>query len=275
MDLEEIAESFWDQYSRLLRNIGHNLFTALLIILGGKLISLAARKIIKKAVNGRFKMDEYLGFVLRLIINYGIIVVCAILILENFGLSATSLIALVGAAGVTMGLALRDTLSNAVSGIILLFLRPFRKDDLIEFGSTMGRVKEFGLFVTILETIDGLYVSVPNSNLWGPPLKNYTRNDKRRMDLSIMISYDDPLDTAFAVMEKIGQEEPRILQDPPPQVIVQSVGEYGVTIMLRAWAPSDIFIKTTQDLTRVIKESFAEAGLHAPVPRREIKTPIP
>ena len=266
----EFTVDFWNQYSYILSDLGRRLFIALLIILGAKLISMVVVKIINRAVQGKLKMDDDLGCLLRRVLNYGIIIVSAIIILENFGVNATSIIALVGTAGIAIALALRDTLSNVASGVTLLFLRPFYKDDFIEFGETLGRVKELGLFVTILETPDGIYISVPNSQLWGLPLKNYTRNGKRRMDLTIMISFDDPLDAAFGVMEKIGREEPRFLQDPPPLVVVQSVGEYGVTIMLRVWAPSDIFIKTSQDLTRVIKEKFAEAGLKAPAPRREI-----
>ena len=222
--MREMALNFWNLYSHVLPDLGRQLFTVVLIVMGGKFISLAAGRMINNAIKGKLKMDDNLGRLLYMILNYGIIIVCAIMILEIFGFNPTSLIALVGTAGLAIGLALKDTLSNVASGVILIFLHPFYKGDFIEFGSTLGRVKELGLFVTILETPDGIYISVPNSNLWGPPLKNYSRNEKRRMDLSIMISYDDPLDTAFGVMEKIAREEPRFLLDPAPQVVVQSVG---------------------------------------------------
>jgi small conductance mechanosensitive channel len=121
-----------------------------------------------------------------------------------------------------------------------------------------------------METGDGVYISVPNSNIWGPPLKNYSRNKKRRMDIQVMVSYNDSLETAIAVLEKIAREEKRFLETPPPQVVVQTVCEYGVTLILRAWATTDIFFQTNQDLIRMIKEKTEEAGLHVPVPQREI-----
>jgi small conductance mechanosensitive channel len=237
-----------------LPQFGLRLLFATLIILAGKLISKAVGKMIQKASKSKMKLDETLGSVLHLVVKYGIIIVCAILILDNFGFNTTSLIALLGAAGVTIGLALRNTLSNIASGIILLFLRPFQIGDYIEFGASNGTVKAVGLFVTVIETSDEVYVAVPNSNLWGPPVKNYSRSKRLRMDLQATIPNDAPLDAAIALMEEIGQKEKRFLKSPPPQVFIRSGNEKGVILVLRAWAPKEIFGKLSQDMTRVIKE---------------------
>jgi small conductance mechanosensitive channel len=269
--MQDFIVKYWNEYSHLLPGIGKSLLKAALIILVGKFITVAVGKMIDRAVaSNKVKVDEQLGTILHVIVNYGALLVCAIMVLGIFGVNTAGLIAILGAAGVAIGLALKDTLGNIASGVVLLVLRPFGKGDMIEFGAVTGIVREPGLFVTVMETGDGVYISVPNSNLWGPPLKNYSRNKKRRMDIQVMVSYNDSLEAAIAVLEKIAREEKRFLEAPPPQVVVQTVGEYGVTLILRAWATTDVFFQTNQDLIRIIKEKTEEAGLRVPVPMREI-----
>jgi small conductance mechanosensitive channel len=126
------------------------------------------------------------------------------------------------------------------------------------------------LFTTTLETGDGIFISAPNSTLWGVPLKNYSRSRRRRMDLSIGISYKDSIDAAFAVMRQITEEETRFLRDPPPQVMVQSLGDNSVNIMLRAWATTDVYWSVYWEQIRNIKEKIEAAGLNIPFPQRDI-----
>ena len=256
----------------LLPGIGRSLLAAALIVLGGRLLIGASRKMISRAVSSsKLRIDETLGTIIRLAINYAVIFICAIMILENFGFNTTSLIALLGAAGVTIGLALKDTLSNIASGIILLVLRPFKKGDLIEFGAISGSVRELGLFVTVMETADGVYISVPNSNLWGPPLRNFSRSKKRRMDISVNVLYNEELEKAISIMEEISREEKRLLHNPAPQVVIQPLPDSAggrnpaVTIILRAWVHSDKFLNTNQDLLKVIRKKIEE-GLRTQVP---------
>jgi small conductance mechanosensitive channel len=192
------------------------------------------------------------------------------MILDLFGINTTSLIAVLGAAGVAVGLALKDTLSNIASGIILLLLGSYRKGDFIEFGSQMGTVKDISLFTTTLETPDGIFISAPNSSIWGVPLKNYTRNGKRRMDLVVSISYSDSIDTAFAVMRQIAVEEKRFLATPAPQVMVQTLADSTVNILLRAWANSDVYWSIYWDQMKNVKEKIEAAGLHIPFPQRDV-----
>lgn len=153
-----------------------------------------------------------------------------IIVLDIFGVNTNSIIALLGAAGLAVGLALKDTLCNIAAGIMLLILRQFRVGHFIECGVYTGTVKEIGLFTTILETIDGLYLSMPNSSLWGTPIKNFTRNGKRRMDLVVGISYGDSIDKGFEVLKEIVEAESRFLKDPGPQVMVQALGDSSVNL---------------------------------------------
>jgi small conductance mechanosensitive channel len=228
------------------------------------------RRLINRASSKEFKVDDTVIFLLRHVARYGIFVICFIMILNAFGVNTASLLAVLGAAGVAVGLALKDTLSNIAAGIILLVLRTYRREDYIEFGAYSGTVKDVNLFTTILETPDGVYISAPNSSIWGTPLKNYTRNGRRRMDLPVSISYSDSIDAAFRVLREIIAEESRFLKDPEPQIVVQSYGEGGITIVLRAWAPLGVYWTVYWDLMRGIKEKIDAAGLTIPFPQRDV-----
>jgi small conductance mechanosensitive channel len=269
--MEQMLPDFWNRYSEAIVTIGRKVIVALLIAVVGRILVKTIRRLIKKAsASKKLPVDETLGSMLRLVVTYGVIIVCAIMILDVFGINTTSLIAILGAAGVAVGLALKDTLSNIASGIILLFLRSYCKGDFIEFSSTMGTVREISLFTTILETPDGIFISAPNSSIWGTPLKNYTRNGKRRMDLVASISYSDSIETAFQVMLDIAANEKRFLVEPKPQVMVQSMADSSVNILLRAWASGDVYWSVYWEQMRNIKERVEEAGLHIPFPQREI-----
>jgi small conductance mechanosensitive channel len=135
----------------------------------------------------------------------------------------------------------------------------------------MGTVQEMDLFATTLETGDGIFISAPNSSLWGVPLKNYSRNKRRRMDLPVTISYSDSIDAAFAVLREIAAAEKRFLPHPPPQIMVQSMADSGVNIMLRAWAHNDVYWSVYWDQMRNIKEKIEAAGLTIPFPQRDVR----
>ena len=179
--MKEFLLKLWEEYSIVLLRIGRSIVIAVLIIVGARLIIKAADKLLTKAAqSSKIKIDHTLASALHLVIKYGLIIISALMILENFGFNTTSLIALLGTLGVTIGLSLKNTLSNIASGIILFVLRPFQQGDYIEFGATVGTVKGLDLFSTVIETSDGVHITMPNSNLWGPPIKNYSRNKTRR-----------------------------------------------------------------------------------------------
>jgi small conductance mechanosensitive channel len=242
-----------------------------LIIIIGTVFSRAARKLVKKASSGKININEDIGMLFQHIIRYGIFIICVIMILNIFGVNTASLIAVLGAAGVAIGLALKDTLGNIASGIIILILGNYRKGEYIEFGGFSGTVKEVNLFTTILETPDGIYVSAPNSSIWGTPLKNYTRNGRRRMELVVNISYSDSLDTAFQVLRDIIRNETGFLKDPEPQVILQNLNDSSVAIAIRAWAQNQDYWNIYWRQIRNIKEKIEGAGLHIPYPQRDIR----
>jgi len=268
---------FWDNNSVSILLFARNLVTAVLILIIGRILSKGAQRLVKKAstgglsATGGLQVDGTVTSVLRGIVRYGIFIVSVIMILNVFGVNTSSLLAVLGAAGVAIGLALKDTLGNIASGIILLVIGSYRKDDFIEFGAFMGTVKEINLFTTILETPDGIHISAPNSCIWGTPLRNYTRNGKRRMELSVGIAYSDSVDTAFQVMRDLIAAEPRLLKEPAPQVVLQSLEDSYVKITVRAWASIRDYWDIYWELNKTIKEKVEAAGLHIPFPQRDVR----
>ena len=267
---EKIIE-LWQIHSLHILTLVKNLVAGIVIIVIGIILSKGLQQLIKKADKAGPNSNGTAASLLQMIIRYGILIICIIMILNVFGVNTASLIAVLGAAGVAIGLALKDTLANIAAGIILIFLGNFRLGEFVEFGSFMGTVKEIHLFNTILETPDGIYISAPNSSIWGSPLKNYTRNGKRRMELSIGIAYSDSVDTAFAIMQDIIANEPGFLQDPAPQVILQSIESSSVTITIRAWTTVQDYWNIYWEKTKTIKAKIEEAGLHIPLPQRDIR----
>jgi small conductance mechanosensitive channel len=274
--MEEKLFGFWAAHSGAVLELVKDIITAMVIIAAGFILNRLARRLIKKAASAKSALpgipapDDMVTSVILRIVSYGIFVIAVIMILTVFGINTASLIAVLGAAGVAVGLALKDTLGNIAAGIIILFLGSYRRGEYIEFGSYSGSVRDINLFTTILETPDGIYVSAPNSSVWSTPLKNYSRNGRRRIDLSVGISYSDSLDTAFRVMSGIAAAESRFMKDPAPQVLLQSLGESSVNIMLRAWASTGDYWNIYWDLMRNIKTRIEEAGLHIPFPQRDL-----
>jgi small conductance mechanosensitive channel len=271
MEFHKYFIELWGAYGQNILIFGRRIIIAVIIIIAGRIVITMSRKLIDKAVAGKLKADETLASVLRMAIKYGVIITCAIMILDDFGFNTNGLFALLGAAGVAVGFALKDTMGNIASGIIILFLRPFKKGDFIECGSVMGTVKEIGLFATILETPDGIFISAPNSSLWGIPLKNYSHNDKRRLEIKTSILFTDSIDDAFQVLNNIINEEPGFLKEPAPQVMVQSLGDSGTSIALRAWVENSLYWKVYWDQMKNVKEKIQEAGLTIALPQREIR----
>ncbi|MDR0374721.1 MAG: mechanosensitive ion channel family protein [Treponema sp.] len=250
---------------------GRKLFSAVIIVIAGIVVYNIFEKLIKHVDASKAQIDGILLTFLRVGMKYALIIVCLIMLLGVFGINATGLVALLGTAGVAVGLALKDTLGDIAAGIVLLVLKSYRKGDFIEFDGFMGTVKDFDLFTTKLETPDGVLISAPNSSIWKTPIKNYSRSAKRRMDLVIGISYGDSIDTAYNVMREIVDAEPRFLRDPAPQIVVQSLNDSSVNILLRAWAPADVYWDVYWKHMRLVKEKIEAAGLSTPFPQRIVR----
>ena len=262
--------TFWANHSEMILGIGYKGVLAVVVLAASYFVVKALHRSIERANQQKERLDPTLVPIIRTTASTAVYAICLVIILDIFGVNTTSIIALLGAAGIAVAFALKDTLSNIAAGIMLLILRPFQKEDFIECGSVTGTVKEIRLFTTILETIDGLYISAPNSTLWGAPLKNYTKNGKRRMDQVIGISYSDSIDRAFEVFREIIDNEPRFLSDPEPQMMVRSLEDSSVNLTLRAWLLNDDYWTAYWELNKRIKENIEAAGLTIPFPQRDV-----
>lgn len=261
---------FWNNHSEEILSLGYKGILAIGILIASSLIAKTIRSSIYRTNERLQKLDAALIPILATAAGYAVYVIAGVFILDIFGVNTASLIALIGAAGLAIGLALKDTLSNIAAGIMLLILRPFRTGEFIEVAGTMGTVREINLFTTILETIDGLYIASPNSVLWGASIKNFTRNGKRRMDIIVGISYSDSIDQGFEILQRVVATETRLLKDPAPQIMVAAMVDSAVNIQLRAWAMNDDYWQTYWDLNKRVKESIEAAGLTIPFPQRSL-----
>ena len=159
-------------------------------------------------------------------------------VLGLFGIPTASLVAVLGAAGLAVGLALQGTLSHFAAGVMLLVFRPFRVGDLVEVGGDVGKVKEIGIFSTVLNTTDNVRTIIPNAEVWGKPIKNYTANDTRRIDMVIGVGYGDDLSVAKETIERVVSADERVLADPEPQVAVSNLGDSSVDLCGQAVVPA-------------------------------------
>ncbi len=268
--MQDWLRTFWQNNADLILSVAYNLVLALAVIIVAVIVSKAVKSSIHKQGKRFNKLDHSLLGLFAGIAGYSVYIIAVVIILDIFGVNTTSIVALLGAAGLAIGLALKDTLSNIAAGIMMLILRPFRVGEYITFNGIGGTVDDISLFTTILKTPDGQYISAPNSNIWGSTIQNSTRNGTRRMDLIVGVAYDDDLDAGFRAMQKIIDEEPRFLKDPEPQIMVQSLGDSSVNLQIRAWATVDDYWTIWWEMQKKLKIEIEAAGLTIPFPQRDV-----
>lgn len=204
------------------------------------------------------------------LVRYAVYILGLIISLNIFGVNTTGVIAMISAASLAIGFALKDTLSNIASGIVILFLRPFKAGDYIECGSIKGKILGIGLFNTTLETVDGLYVSAPNSGLWGAPIVNFSRNPLRRLELSVDVSYSASLDTVMEALRDVVAGENNLLKTPEPKFFVANLGESGVSVTVQVWVNSSEFLDLKRFCIEAVKREFDKRGIEIPYPQRVV-----
>lgn len=193
-----------------------------------------------------------------------------IAVLNLFGLPTTSLVAVLGAAGLAVGLALQGTLSNFAAGVMLLVFRPFAVGDLVEAGGARGRVEAIGLFSTTIKSADNVRITVPNAKIYGETIQNYDGYDTRRVDLVMGISYDDDIGRAMDTIRRVVEEDDRVLAEPAPQIAVAELGASSVDLAVRPWCATGDYWGLRFDLTRRLKEELEAAGCSFPFPQRDV-----
>jgi small conductance mechanosensitive channel len=208
--------------------------------------------------------------VIAAVVRYAILIFVVVAALGQLGVQTTSVLAVLGAAGLAIGLALQGTLANIAAGIMLLWLRPFRVGDYIDSGNVAGTVEEINLFHSRLRTWDGIYKFVPNSQLWNTTLTNYSRNRTRLVLIEFGIAYEDDIAEGRKVLAEHARAHPDVLSDPPVQVVPLSLGDSSVVLQLRAWSTTTKFWDTRWDLTEGGKKALEAAGITTPFPHQVV-----
>ncbi|WP_082337181.1 mechanosensitive ion channel family protein [Porphyrobacter sp. AAP60] len=204
------------------------------------------------------------------IIKYALWVVVGVTVLTQFGVQTTSIIAALGGLALAVGLALQGTLSNVAAGVMILIQRPFRVGEAINAGQVTGTVQAIGLFTTELLQFDGLYVMVPNNELWNKPIINFHRMPTRRFELLVGIGYSDDIELARKELLQLADAEIRVLDEPAPVVFVAELADSAVTIGMRVWCKTEDYLGLTWALTEAAKSRFDEKGISIPYPQQEV-----
>lgn len=243
---------------------GMRLLTAIAFLIAGWMIGRWLARIIQRI--GR--LDDTLKSFLGGLAKYAVMAIAFVAVLGQLGVQTASLLAVLGAAGLAIGLALQGTLSNVAAGVMLLILRPFNVGDYIEIGSVKGVVRELGLFGTELSTLDNIYIFAPNSKIWNAEIFNFYRNTHRRIDLTFNISYSDSIDKAFGIIQGVLDQDKRLVRtkDKEPQIFVATLGDFSISITARIWVKTTEHLQVRWDLTKAIKEKLDAGGITIPFP---------
>ena len=254
------SPSFIETIQLLLVNSGLRLLAAIVILVIGWMLATWAKRWLLAGLR-HLPMDLTLKPLIASLVRYAILILTLILVLGQFGVQTTSLIALLGAAGLAVGLAMQGTLSNVAAGVMLLILRPFRVGQFIEVAGQSGTVTEVGLFTTLLETRDGVYVSIPNSAIFGAVIVNDTRERLRRVNFPVTVDIANDLGRVEAAIVAALSADNHALKEPKPTAGVQTLGEYSVVMFARAYIRSPDYWTALPALQRSVKDALDKAGI--------------
>lgn len=243
-----------------------NILAGIGTLIIGFWLSGRAAKFIRAQTGKISRVDPTLSPILASIARYAGLILTFVVALGQFGIQTTSIIAVLGAAGLAIGLALQGTLSNVAAGIMLLLLRPFGVGDWIEANGISGTVREIGLFATQIDTFENVYISVPNSSIWSSIIINHSRHDVRRMDIDIGIGYESDLDVAEQALMSLCEDE-RIQKTPAPVFLVVAYGDSAITVRLRLYAKYSDYFQLNWDLNRRLKGTLDTHNIEIPFPQ--------
>ena len=248
---------------------GINIVMAVAIFVVGKFIVNILVNVAKKLM-GKAKVDNILINFIASIIKTVLLLFVVIAALDQLGVDTTSMIALIGAAGLAIGLALQGTLQNLASGVMLIIFRPFSDGDFIEAAGVAGVVEEIGIFSITMRTGDNREIIIPNGEIYGGTITNNSRRETRRVDMVFGIGYDDDLLKAKDIIKKILSEDERILADPAPAVVVGELADSSVNFNVRPWCKTSDYWGVYSDVHEKIKLTFDAEGISIPYPQMDI-----
>ena len=241
---------------------------ALAVLVLGWIAAGAIAGLVRRRVNATPRIDPTLGNFLASVVKWVILAVVLVAVLGIFGIQATSLVAILGAASLAIGLALQGTLSDLAAGVMLVIFRPYKLGQYVDIGGTSGTVRDLTLFTTELVTPDNVQIIMPNGKAWGAIITNYSAHDTRRVDLTFGIDYGDDADTAMRIILETAQADARVLAEPEPWVRVTNLGDSSVDLTARLWCEAADYWDLKFTLTKAIKEAFDKGGISIPYPHQ-------
>jgi len=255
---------------RILTTYGLSVVGGIVILIVGWIAASAISRTIRRILGKRDNVDPLLAGFFASLAKYLILAFVVIAVLNQFGIQTASLIAVLGAAGLALGLALQGTLGHFAAGVMILIFRPFRQGDVVEVAGTMGSIKNVTLFTTELATPDNVQIVVPNGKVWGDTVKNYSHHDTRRVDFSVGIGYGDSIDKAIKTVQKEIDKDKRVHVDPAPMIVVGELADSSVNLIVRVWCGSADYWGVKFDLTKAFKEALDKAGISIPFPQSDV-----
>ncbi|MCK5494564.1 MAG: mechanosensitive ion channel [Candidatus Omnitrophica bacterium] len=262
-------QTWLDKIVEYIIQYGVSLVAAIIIFIVGKVVVRFISSIVEKLMV-KAKVEKTLASFIKNIVYFGLMVFIVIAALNKLGVQTTSLIAIIGAAGLAIGLALQGSLANFAAGIILIIFKPFKVGDFIEAGGTIGTVEEIQIFNTILNYIDNRKIIIPNSKITGDNISNFSAIKKRRVDLVFGISYNDNIKTAKEALEKVISSDSRVLKDPKPVIAVSELGDSSVNLVCRPWVIPQDYWAVYFDTLENGKLELEKNGITIPFPQSDV-----
>jgi len=268
--MEQEVSVFAEEMTAFAAVYGLQVVGAIAILIIGWMMSGWGARVTDKALSRVAALDETLRRFAVSMVRYLILVVTGLAVLQQFGVEMASLLIVMSTAGLAIGLALQGTLSNVAAGVMLLLFRPFKIGDVVSVAGHTGGVKAITLFVTELATPDNVHIVVPNGQVWGSSVLNFSHHETRRVDITVGIGYEDDVDKAIAEINALIEADDRALAAPDPFVALTGLGDSTVDLTLRVWCAAADYWGLKFSLTKQIKESFDAAGINIPYPQRTV-----
>ncbi len=265
MNWEALMTKGWE----LLAFYGVRIVTALVILIVGRWIARGFGRLVQRLMENR-QVDPTLTDFVGNLIYYTLFTFVVLAALSQLGIQTTSFIAVIGAAGLAVGLALQGSLANFAAGFMLILFRPFRMGDLIEGAGVKGTVENIQIFTTQLKTPDNKIIIIPNAKLTDDNIVNWSATGTRRVDMVFGIGYEDDIDKAKAIMHEVLDADERVLKNPRPQIALSELADSSVNFVVRPWVNSGDYWSVYFDVTETIKKRFDAAGVSIPFPQRDV-----
>lgn len=269
-NMESTANEVWQTIVTALTTYGLDVIGAIGLLIAGWIVSKWAAGWARRGMGKIKGADATLSGFISSLVRYLILAVTIVAVLNQFGVETASLIAVLGTAGLAIGLALQGTLSNVAAGAMLLLFRPFKAGDYVEVGGVSGTVESISLFVTELNTPDNVHIVAPNGQVWNTAVVNYSYNATRRVDLLVGIAYEDSMDKAISAVRELITNDERVHKDPEPMVVVSELADSSVNLTIRIWCASADYWGLKFDMTKAIKDRFDAEGIGIPYPQRTV-----